>query len=116
MQDMLRLQDKAAPPRKIGSVLFLNIMESKTDFVYQFPWRGKLHELKLAVELPYKGNFDEFASRIVKAHSIPFHLEEDLRKDLERYVSRESFKHQDVCSDNIILSALENEQVMISSL
>ncbi len=85
------------------------------EFVYQFPWRGKLQELKLPIKLPHDGSsIDELCSRIVKTHSIPYHLEADLKSDLERFVCRETSRHQDACSDHVIQTALQDEKVSIN--
>ena len=84
----------------------------ESEFVYQFPWRGKLQELKFPVKLPHGGSsVEELSSRIVKTHAIPYHLEEDLKKDLERFVNRETSKYQDACGDHVIQAAIQNEKV-----
>ena len=83
----------------------------EVEFVYQFPWKGKLRELKLPLQLPYEGDIEELSSRLVKVHGIPYHLEDDLTRDLARFVSRETSKHQDACCDHVIKTALQDEEV-----
>ena len=83
----------------------------EVEFIYQFTWRNKLHELKLPLTFPYTDSIEELSSRLVKQHSIPYHLENDLTNDLGRFVTRETSKHQDACGDHVILTALQNEQV-----
>ena len=88
-----------------------NKLKMEVEFVYQFTWKGKLHELKLPLKLPYEGNTKELASRLIAVHKIPYPLEQQLTADLERFVVRETQKHQDACADHVIQTSLHDEKV-----
>lgn len=88
----------------------------EVEFVYQFTWKGKLHELKLPLKLPYEGNTKELASRLIAVHKIPYPLEQQLTADLERFVVRETQKHQDACADHVIQTSLHDEKILQESI
>ena len=56
--------------------------EKTFDFVYDFRSNGSIRRLKLPLKLPYVGNARELALRVIMAHKLPQHLEDDLHDQL----------------------------------
>ena len=54
-------------------------------FEYQFTSRGNSRCLRVPLKLPYEGNPREYAVRLIDAHRIPYHLEDDLCRSLQKF-------------------------------
>ncbi len=55
------------------------------SFLYQFVSKGNNYRLRVPLRLPFEGNAREYAVRLIAAHRIPCHLEDDLCKSLEEF-------------------------------
>ncbi len=87
---------------------------SKTaDFVYQFASNGNHYRLNVPLELPYGGDASELAVRLVAAHRIPCHLEEDLRGALRAYASAASLEMLDELAERNLYGGSVFEKVLI---
>ena len=63
-----------------------DLQELKTaSFLYQFVSKGNTYRLKVPLKLPFEGNAREYAVRLIAAHRIPCHLEDDLCKRLQAF-------------------------------
>lgn len=72
----------------------------RREFAYKFLSNGKKYELKVPIGLPFGGSCKELAVRLIKAHKIPFHLEDELHEKLDRFTKAATLGMLDEQSEN----------------
>ena len=81
------------------------------EFVYQFVSKGSTYRLTVPLKLPYQGDSSEHAVRLVKAHKIPFHLEDEVREKLDSYAKSATLKMLDQAAEEKIYGGSVFEKV-----
>ncbi len=64
-------------------------------FSFQFHSQGNICRLDVPLKLPYQGDAREHATRLVRGHKIPFHLENDLYQALDAFTKDSTMKMLD---------------------
>lgn len=70
------------------------------EFCYQFLSNGSTYLLNLPLKLPYVEELRELAVRLVGAHKIPCHLEDDLCEKLQEFVRSATVEMLDQQAEN----------------
>ena len=81
------------------------------DFVYQFRCKNNNYRLKVPLDLPFEGDARELAVRLVGAHRIPCHLEDDLCQKLRRFASSASVEMLDELAERNLYGGSVFEKV-----
>ena len=82
-----------------------------TEFSFKYLSKGKKYELKLPLEVIPEGNCRELAVRLVKAHNIPFHLEDELKEKLESFMESATLEMLDQQTENLMYGGSVFEKV-----
>ena len=88
----------------------------EVDFVYNFQSNGCTYRLQLPLEVPYRGVPRELAVRLVKAHRIPCHLEDDLCERLVEFISTSSLDVLDQLAERSLYGGSVFEKVFFFQL
>lgn len=82
------------------------------DFVYNFQSKGSTYRLQVPLEVPYRGIPRELAPRLVKAHRIPCHLEDDMCERLVEFTSAASLDVLDQLAESNLYGGSVFEKVV----
>lgn len=84
------------------------------DFAYQFRSGGNTYCLNVPLELPFEGHTRELAVRLVRAHRIPCHLEDDLCEKLGAFASSASLEMLDQLAERNLYGGSVFEKVILN--
>uniref|UniRef100_A0A1B6G7P0 Uncharacterized protein n=1 Tax=Cuerna arida TaxID=1464854 RepID=A0A1B6G7P0_9HEMI len=81
------------------------------EFNFAFPMRTRedLYQLKVPVEIPFTESIPELVQRLVSSLKLPPYIEEDLERELETFVEKETTDFLDEQADVIIKNSKTGE-------
>ena len=85
----------------------------RREFCYQYRSNGVTYRLNYPVPLPYEGDLRELAIRLVGAHKIPCHLEDELCAKLQEFVGSCTLEVLDAKAENNFFGGSVFEKVSL---
>ena len=81
------------------------------EFAYKFVSNGRKYVLKVPLEVLRKGSSKELSVRLIKAHKIPFHLEDELHEKLKSFTNVATLEMLDQQTENLMYGGSVFEKV-----
>jgi len=88
-----------------------SLANNKSEFTFVFVSNGKKYELKLPIDIPYEKSCRELTVRLIKAHKIPFHLEDELHEKLRVFTRTAALEILDEKSESLMYGGSVFEKV-----